>query len=401
MNKILFKEAHLAEITREQTFPRKSFFLFGPRGVGKSTLLKQKIKADLYINLLKSSEFLTYKQDPDHLFAIVTPLKENSWVVIDEIQRVPELLNIVHEIYETKNIHFALSGSSARKLKRGGANLLAGRALKVLLYPFSYSEFKNIYTVDDAIAWGTLPSVVMDQDLKQETLAAYVETYLREELIQEGIIRKSDSFLRFLKIAGIMNGQSLNFENISRESHTGRTTVQTYFEILVDTLIAFYLPAYQPALKVKEVSKPKFYFFDSGVARACAGLLSYVVDPTYHGYLFETFLINQIKSYNDYSKKKYDLFYYGISGGHEIDLIIETKKRSLNSPSNIIAVEFKLGNKWKSEWKKSISILENSPKIEVIASYIVYTGTKKLEIEGIKILNVQEFLIELFAGKIF
>ena len=391
----------MTEITRIQSFPRKSFFLFGPRGVGKSTLLKQKIKADLYINLLKSSEFLDYKQNPDHLFEIVSPLKENSWVVIDEIQRVPELLNIVHEIYETKKIHFALSGSSARKLKRGGANLLAGRALNVLLYPFCYPEFQNIYSISDASEWGTLPLVVMDQDLKKETLASYVETYLREELIQEGIIRKTDSFLRFLKIAGIMNGQTINFENISRESHTSRTTVQTYFEILIDTLIAFYLPSYQPGLKVKEVSKPKFYFFDSGVARSCAGLLSYTLDSAYHGYLFETFLINQVKSYNDYSKKKLDLFYYGISGSSEIDLIIETKKRSPESVANIIAIEFKLGNKWKSEWKKSISILESSSKLEVTKSYIVYTGIKRLEISGIVIIDVKDFLTELFEGKIF
>lgn len=391
----------MTEITRIQTLPRKSFFLFGPRGVGKSTLLKQKIKADLYINLLKSSEFLNYKQNPDHLFEIVSPLEENSWVVIDEIQRVPELLNIVHEIYESKKIHFALSGSSARKLKRGGANLLAGRALNILLYPFCYFEFQSIYSISDAIEWGTLPLVVMDQDLKKDTLASYVETYLREELIQEGIIRKTDSFLRFLKIAGIMNGQTINFENISRESHTSRTTVQTYFEILIDTLIAFYLPSYQPGLKVKEVSKPKFYFFDSGVARSCAGLLSYSLDSAYHGYLFETFLINQIKSYNDYSKKKLDLFYYGISGSSEIDLIVETKKRSQDSAANIIAIEFKLGNKWKSEWKKNISILESSSRLEVSKSYIVYTGIKRLEISGIIIIDVKDFLIELFEGKIF
>lgn len=388
-------------IKRIQTLPDKSFLLFGPRGVGKSTLLKQKIKAALTVNLLKSSDFIALKQNPDHLIEMTAPLKKGDWVVIDEVQRIPELLNIVHEIYESKKIHFALSGSSARKLKRGGANLLAGRALQTFLYPFAFPEFKEIFSLKEAIEWGTLPSIVTEPKYRAETLASYVETYLREELIQEGIIRNVDSFMRFLNVAGILNGQSLNYENISRESHTSRTTVQTYFEILSDTLIGFYLPSYQPGLKVKEVAKPKFYFFDSGVARACAGLISYDLDTSYKGFLFETLMINQVKSYNEYSKRKLGLYFYGVAGGNEIDLLIETIKRGQASPAEVITIEFKFGNKWKNEWKKGFSALSETTKLKIQKKYIIYTGEKKFETEGILVCGANEFLDLLFAGKIF
>lgn len=162
-------------VERIQKLPHKSFFLFGPLGVGKSTLLKKKVKASLIINLLKSSDFLMLKQNPDHLIDLTNSLKGGAWVIIDEIQRIPELLNIVHEIYESKKINFALSGSSARKLKRGGANLLAGRALQTFLYPFVFPEFRKVISLDDAIEWGTLPSIVMESEFRKDTLATYVD----------------------------------------------------------------------------------------------------------------------------------------------------------------------------------------------------------------------------------
>lgn len=388
-------------IKRIQQLPKKSFLLFGPRGVGKSTLLEQKITAKLVINLLKSADFLSLKQNPDHLIELTQPLKKDDWVVIDEIQRVPELLHIVHEIYERKKIHFALSGSSARKLKRGSADLLAGRALQTYLFPFVYPEFKDHTTLDDSIEWGTLPSAVMEPEYRRDMLTTYVETYLREELIQEGLIRNTSSFMRFLLVAGIMNGQSLNFENIARESHTSRSTVQTYFEILIDTLIGFYLPSYQPGLKVKEVSKSKFYFFDSGVARCCAGFASYVLDQSYKGYLFETFMVTQLRAYNEYSKKHLGIYFYGIAGGNEVDFIIETKKRSSSSPAEIIAIEFKLGSRWKNEWKQGLAILVPNKKFLTKKKYVVYTGTSKFETEDITALGAEEFLELLFKGDIF
>lgn len=388
-------------ITRIKELPTKSFILLGPRGVGKSTLIKQKLTPDLEINLLRSREYLSLHQNPDQLLQMTEHLPKGAWVFIDEVQRVPEILNLVHEIYETRRLNFALTGSSARKIKRGGGNLLAGRALQIFLHPFAYPEFRQVLTLDEAVLWGTLPLVANDEEYRKDTLATYVETYLREELVQEGIIRKIDSFLRFLKVAGTLNGQALNYDNIGRESHIGRTTVQNYFDILIETLIGFELPAYQPGLKVKEIARPKFYFFDSGVARACADLLAYEVDSAYKGFLFETLMINQVRSYNDYSRKQLDIYYYGISGGAEIDLVIETKKRSQKQKPHLIAIEFKSGVKFKSEWIQSLKSLHAPEKVNIEKKYCVYQGTQRLTVDGVHVLNAEIFLKLLFQGDIF
>ena len=388
-------------IPRLKKLPKKSFILLGPRGVGKSTLIKQQIKPALEINLLRSKDYISLGQNPDRLLEMTTALKEGDWVFIDEVQRVPEILNVVHDIYESRRIHFALSGSSARKIKRGGGNLLAGRALQAFLYPFVYPEFYKNQSIEDAIIWGTLPVVVTQDEYRKDTLATYVETYLREELIQEGIIRKIDSFLRFLQIAGLLNGQILNYENVSREAHLGRTTIQTYFDVLIETLIGFHLPSYQPAMKVKEISKPKFYFFDSGVARACADLLSYDVDPSYKGYLFETLIINQIRAYNDYSGKKLGLYYYGVSSGFEVDLIIETKKRSPSKKAEIIPIEIKMGRQFKREWLQGIKSIRAQDKITIGPSYCVYLGNEKAVVNGVNVLSAEDFLKKLFKGESF
>lgn len=388
-------------INRVVTLPHKSFFLFGPRGVGKSTLLKEKVRADLVINLLKSSDFVALKQNPDLLLTMVKPLKAGAWVTIDEIQRVPELLNVVHELYESRHLNFALTGSSARKLRRGGANLLAGRVLQTHLYPFVYPEFQDLTTIADAVDWGTLPIIITEPEYRQDTLMTYVETYLREELIQEGIIRNTDSFMRFLNIAGLMNGQILNFENIARDAHVSRTTVQTYFQILVDTLIGFMLPSYQPHLRVKEVVKSKFYFFDSGIARGSANLVSYPLDSSYRGRLFETFMVNQVKAYNQYSKKHRNLSFYGISGGHEIDLIVELTKAQQAAKAEIVAIEFKTGDKWKREWCRPIADVADNIKFRIARQIGVYEGDRELAIGDMVIYPAEKFLQLLFAGEIF
>lgn len=388
-------------IKRLKKLPNKSFILFGPRGVGKSTIIQQQISPKVEINLLHSKEYLSLTQNPDLLLNRVAHLQVGDWVFIDEVQRVPEILNIVHDIYEKKRLNFAITGSSARKIKRSGGNLLAGRALQSYLYPFCYPEFKASTSINEAVEWGTLPLITTDKEYKKDTLATYVETYLKEELVQEGIIRKTDSFLRFLQVAGILNGQTINFENVSRESHIARSTVQTYFEILVDTLIGFYLPAFQPGLKVKEVAKSKFYFFDTGVARASADLLSYDLDVLYKGYLFETFMINQVRSYNEYSGKRIDLSYYSISNSGEIDLIIEIKKRTMNVKAEIIAVEFKSASRFKKEWLKSFSLISESKKISVARKICVYLGKETLTFDDIEIMPAEVFLQKIFQEEIF
>ncbi len=381
--------------------PKKSFFLLGPRGVGKSTYLRHYLKPSISIDLLHNDQFLPLLRNPSLLRDRCAPLRAGEWVVIDEIQRVPELLNEVHSLYEEKRLNFALSGSSARKLKRGGANLLAGRALQTFLFPLVWPEFPSSWTLAAAIDWGGLPGLVSDPAHQRQMLSTYVQTYLRQELLEEGLIRKADPFVRFLTVAGHLNGQVLNSENVSRGAAVGRTTVQTYFEILEDTMIGFRLPAYRPGAKVKESSHAKFYFFDSGVARACADLVRSELESEYRGFLFETFLLQQIRAYNFYSDKELKMAYYKISGSHEIDLLIETKRKTNSQKAEVLTFEFKLATQWDPRWNKASAELALSGTVKVRRQFGVYLGKVRLKRDNFEVWPAAEFLDALFAGKIF
>jgi predicted AAA+ superfamily ATPase len=387
-------------------FPQKSFFLLGPRGTGKSTWLKQHDFA-LKIDLLRSRERLEYERDPSILHERVAKLKRGDWVLIDEVQKIPALLDEVHSIYEDKKINFALSGSSARKLKRSGANLLAGRALNYRMFPLVFPEYesgliKADFKFQDLIDWGTLPLILSAPDHRAETLEAYIDNYLRQELIEEGIVRKMDPFSRFLYVAGQMNGQILNVESIAREAKVKRPSVDNYFEVLADTLLGFRLRAYQPGLRVNEVTHPKFYFFDSGVARAAAGLTRDEIDDAYRGFLFETFILNEVSCYNEYLGKKRDLFYYALRSGGDIDLIIQLQKRNQTRSDRVIAIEIKLGKKIRSEWLDFLIRFDSDQKNTTAQrKIIVYNGTTSETRHGIDILPVELFLTELYQGKIY
>lgn len=388
------------QIPRELNLPTKSFLLFGPRGTGKSTLLKMKLKASLEINLLKSSEYVPLSQNPSLLREKVDHLKRGDWVVIDEVQKIPALLDEVHALYEEKGLHFALSGSSARKLKRGGANLLAGRALQCHLSPLIHSEFCKVASIKDAVEWGTLPGVLTDPDHRVETLSTYVDTYLKQELMEEGLLRKLDPFIRFLKIAGLYNAQVLNIENIARESHVGRTTVDKYFEILEDTLIGYRLPAIRLGIQTKELSHPKFYFFDSGVARASSGLIYEEIDNVWRGHAFETYILHEVKSYNHYHKKNRELFYYKAAQSEEIDLLIELQKKTMSKQQEFLAIEIKYSKKWDSRWSKILANFKNqSPKIKKTVG--VYMGSEILTQQNVTVYPVEVFLEKLSEGYFF
>lgn len=357
----------------------------------------------LKIDLLATSERLEYLRNPSILADRMAHLASREWVLIEEVQKVPELLDEVHALYETKRLNFALSGSSARKLKRVGVNLLAGRAINCRMFPLIYPEYKTApISIDEYVDWDTLPLTIDNFDLRVETLNSYIDNYLRQELIEEGVIRNIEPFTRFLAVAGQLNGQILNCEMISRESRVKRPTVDKYFQVLFDTLIGFKLPAYQPNLRVNESAHAKFYFFDSGVARAAAGLLSNNLDPSYRGFSFETFMLNEIRAYNEYSRKRLDLFYYAIRSRGDVDLVIQKQKRSKTQPDIIIALEFKLGTSWRSEWAKALYVLNESPKItKVERSIIVYCGKNREQHGHVELWPVLEFLEKLHAGEFF
>ncbi|MBF0316059.1 MAG: ATP-binding protein [Oligoflexia bacterium] len=381
--------------------PKKSFFLLGPRGTGKTTWLNL-LRFDLKLNLLHSKLRLDLERNPSHLQELVAPLKKGSWVLIDEVQKIPALLDEVQLIYDNFSINFALSGSSARKLKRSGVNLLAGRAINYKIFPLCYDEYKEDLPLEQRIEWGTVPLLVSNFSSKEDTLETYVDNYLRQELTEEGIVRKLEPFSRFLQVAGIMNGQVLNVEAIARECKISRSTVDKYFEVLYDTLIAYKLPGYQPGLKVKELASPKFYFFDSGVARAVAGLTREHLDKSYTGFLFETFLLNEIRAYNFYSGQNRDLFHYSISNSYDIDLIIQLQKRTISRTDKIIACEFKLSKNWDSRWSRNLEDFKQNQKVMKVERLIgVYSGDRKFKSGEVEVFPVDLFLKELFAQKIY
>lgn len=309
----------------------ESFFLFGPRGVGKTTLLKSLtwFPKALYINLLSPREEQRFARDPDELWAIVTALTsmQIDHIIIDEVQKVPKLLDVIHDVIEsTSSKKFVLTGSSARKLKHGGANLLAGRAFVYNLYPFTFIEAPNFH-LNDALRWGMLPKIFEHQtnEKKQLYLEAYTNTYLKEEIWAEQFIRELDPFRRFLEVAAQCNGKIVNFSNIARDVGTSDSNIQKYFSILEDTLLGFFLEAFQHSFRKRLSKTPKFYFFDTGVVRALTTQLSLPLLPStsQYGDSFEHFIILQCIELAKYYHREFRFSYLRTKDDSEIDLIVE------------------------------------------------------------------------------
>jgi predicted AAA+ superfamily ATPase len=381
--------------------PDRSFFLFGPRGTGKSTWLQQVLPKALRLDLLDASLFLELSRDPHLIEAMIGVRPENSWVVLDEIQKIPALLDEVHRLMESRRWRFALSGSSARKLCRGGANLLAGRALTIAMETFSAAELAETFELDFALNWGMMPMVYNEPELAADILAAYVNTYIKEELQAEGLIRNVPPFVRFIGVAGQINGQALNVQNIAREAAVARSTVDTYFSILNDTLIGHILPAWRPGLKVREAAQPKFYWFDSGVARAAAGLLRDPADRTWQGTALETLIYHELRVYNEISRKHRPICYYRTAAGVEVDFIIETARRRQNLSPKVVAIEIKRAERWDRRWNKPMRNLAATSGAKVGRMIGVYCGPRSYRFDDIEVWPVEDFLKALFSGEVF
>jgi uncharacterized protein len=319
----------------------ESLLLFGARGTGKSTLLKHELPAanSLWIDLLNYENERRYGENPDLLSQQIRQSTQNlEWVVIDEVQKLPRLLDIVHlEIEKARssqrNLRFALSGSSARKLKRGGANLLAGRAVVLYLYPFSHIELGETISLDESLTYGTLPTILQhkSREAKLAALAAYVETYIREEIIAEQIVRSIQPFRAFLELAAECNGHIVNYKTLSLAIGVDDKTIKSYFEILEDTLIGYTLPAYDRSLRKQQIKSPKFYLFDTGVARTLNRLLPASGELTgqEYGRAFEQFIICEcFRLLGSSTLSKARLYHY-TSGNLEIDLVIERPREPL------------------------------------------------------------------------
>ena len=312
----------------------KSFFLFGPRGTGKTTLIEQ-VYLPAYssgqvwsLTLLDPDSEEAYRRRPDLLRERVEAMQPRpAVVVIDEVQKIPELLDVVHFLIEKYKITFVLTGSSARKLKRGGANLLAGRAFEFKLHPLTHVELGEDFSLGHALEWGTLPGVIAqgESENKARFLRAYVQTYLREEIVQEQIVRQIDGFRQFLEVAAQTNGKILNYAKVARDANIDDKTVARFFEIARDTLIGFFLEPFSRSVRKRQAQKPKFYFFDTGVVRAITKELTVPLLPQSYafGNAFEHWVILEAIRFNDYLEKDYTLSYLRTKDDLEIDLIIQ------------------------------------------------------------------------------
>lgn len=315
-----------------------SFFLFGARGTGKSTFLRGFFEGQdtHWIDLLEPELEALYSQHPSRLKQeLLEKLGARSpirWVILDEIQKVPKLLDVVHQLIESTPLKFALTGSSARKLKRGGANLLAGRAFLNTLYPLTAPELGAQFALTQYLKWGGLPKIYsFSSDVEKQTyLKTYVYSYLKEEIVSEQIVRRLDPFRRFLEVAAQGNGDILNYTNIARDVGVDTKTVQSYYQILEDTLIGFFLQPYHKSVRKQQRHAPKFYLFDLGVKRALDGTLTLDLPPNTYGFgkAFEHFIMSECHRMNDYLRKDYRFYYLRTQNQLEVDLIIERPGQS-------------------------------------------------------------------------
>ncbi len=315
----------------------KSYFLFGPRQTGKSSLIAHSIKNVRVYNLLDNALFLDFNHNPERLSQELT--SRDKIVVIDEIQRLPDLLNEVHRLIEERGIRFLLTGSSARKLRHGGVNLLGGRARTQYFHPFITQELKERFNLKRALNCGLIPSIYFSSDPDAD-LKAYTGNYLQQEIVAEGATRNIPAFSRFLKVAALCNTTIINFTNVANDAQVPRTTIYEYFKILKDTLIIRELPAFKKGKQRKPICSSKYYFFDTGVVRQLQGRDTLNEGTPEFGGAFETFLMHELTALSDY-KRPFQLSFWRSTSGYEVDFIIddhtavEVKAKSIITPDDL------------------------------------------------------------------
>jgi predicted AAA+ superfamily ATPase len=303
-----------------------SFFLFGARGTGKSTFIREQFHSNsLYIDLLDPELEDRLSRNPSDLKVLIGD-KKIEWVIIDEVQKVPRILDIVHSLIELKKQKFVMTGSSARKLRRGGANLLAGRAFVYDLFPLVDIEIGDQCSLPSLLQFGSLPKVVYTESFAERKafLKAYALTYIKEEVVAEQLIRNLDPFRNFLRIAADQSGKIVNHSAIAKQLGIDHKTVLNYFSILEDTLIGFYLPSFHLSVRKSQISAPRFFFFDLGVRNSLAEMVDLTPAPqsSYFGDLFEHFFILEAFRLNSYYQRDYRLSHLRTKSGFEIDLVL-------------------------------------------------------------------------------
>lgn len=360
---------------------RKSFFLLGPRGTGKTTWLRHQLPDAVFINLLQSQFYNRLSANPG-LIREYIPRQYSNWIIIDEIQRIPELLNEVHDMIETDNHIFVLTGSSARKLRQKGVNLLAGRALTYYLHPLTAIEQADEFDMTKSLKLGHLPARFNEPD-PEKYLNDYIQTYIREEVQQEGLTRNIGHFSRFLEIASFSQGSVLNISEIARETAIERARADNYFSILEDLLISIRLPVFARKAKRKLIQHQKFYFFDTGVFRKLRPTGPLDSDAELDGPALETLVLQEIRANNDYLELDYQLYFWRTKNGLEIDFV-------LYGPNGLIAIEIKRSSH--ISLKNLRALKEFKKDYPPARCYVFYGGSTVLFKEDITIIPVDRAL---------
>ena len=359
---------------------QQSYFLFGPRGTGKSMFVGNFYRNGLYFDLLDAKNFNEFTADPSRLSDRI-PKAFDDWIVVDEVQKVPALLNEIHRLIEQRRLRFVLTGSSARRLRKSNVNLLAGRALTCHLYPLTASEQGDEFDLTRALSHGQLPLACTASD-PELFLQSYVQTYLQEEIQLEGLTRNLPAFTRFLEAASFSQGSLLNISAIARDCAVKRKVVENYFSILRDTLISYEIPVFRKRAKRDTTQSPKFYFFDAGVFRTLRPAGPYDSDSESRGIALETLVLQEIIALNSYKRWNYGIYYWRTRLGKEVDFVLYGKR-------GFKAIEVKLSSRIRTEDFNGLrQFKEDYPEADLI---YLYSGTRRLYEHGVEIVPVDMF----------
>ncbi len=363
-----------------------SFFLFGPRGTGKSTWLKDRYPGALLIDLLEPEVYRSYSARPERLRELVAGNPQQGTIIIDEIQKVPQLLDPVHALMENQpHLQFILTGSSSRKLKRSGVDLLSGRAALRALHPFMAAELGEIFDLKEALKNALVPVIYSAKDAK-EAIKAYVELYIKEEVLAEGLVRNVGDFTRFLEAISFSHGSVLNVSNVARECEVERKTVQAYIDILMDLLLAFYVPVFTKRARRASIQHPKFFIFDPGVFYYLRPRGPLDRPEEMDGAALEGLVAQHLRSWIDYSSFSCKLYYWHTKAGTEVDFIVYGEE-------GFWAIEVKNSKKvYKKDLRALKSFTLDYPECSPI---FLYRGNETLKINNIVCLPCEHFLKNL------
>jgi predicted AAA+ superfamily ATPase len=379
-------------IDRFFTPPRGSFFLFGPRGTGKSTFVRRHFKNAVYLDLLEPDTFRTYSANPERLRERLRAENTSTDVVIDEIQKIPQLLSLVHTIIEEKaGWRFVLTGSSSRKLKRSGVDLLAGRSLLCWLHPFMASEIGSSFSFEQSVQKGLLP-IVVDSDEPEQVLKTYAALYLREEVQMEGLVRNIGNFSRFLEAISFSHASVLNVSNVARECQVERKVVDGYLSVLEDLLLGIRIPVFSKRARRAVIAHPKFFLFDAGVYRSLRPKGPLDRPEEIEGPALEGLVAQHLRAWIDYSSKDFTLHFWRTRSGAEVDLVVYGSE-------GLFAIEVKNAARVHSQDLRSLkSFRQDYPESR---AYLLYRGKERLVKDEILCLPCEEFLLALRPGQWF